>query len=73
MPTVTLSLSISPEEYLAHYQGAAKEVIAKDHLGRTVRFPSNILQPFVTHSGIAGTFRIEFDDNNRFQKISKVS
>lgn len=72
MHSVTVSLSISSDEYLKAYQGTGKIVLAKDTDGRRVRFPANILRPFVTHSGIHGIFRIEFDDDGKFRRISRV-
>lgn len=69
---IIIDLKISPDEYLAHYQGIAKEVVARDRTGRTVRFPSNILQPYVTRDGISGSFQIEFDENNRFRRIVRL-
>jgi hypothetical protein len=69
---VTVELNISSEDYLAYYQGMAKSVIATDMQGKRVRFPSNILRPFVTHNGIHGTFEILFDDDNKFLKIQKI-
>lgn len=67
-----VTLSISAEDYLRVYQGVAKKVYAKDHHGRRVSFPVNILQPYVTHQGVHGSFTIYFDDNNRFKDIRRV-
>lgn len=72
MPKILIDLRISAEEYLAHYQGTAKQVIARDRSGKSIAFPSNILQPFVTHNGISGSFEIETDSKNRFRKITRV-
>ena len=72
MRNVTISISISAQDYLAHYQGTVKEVVARSSDGRNIRFPSTILQPFVSHEGISGTFVIRFDDNNKFQDIQKI-
>jgi hypothetical protein len=72
MREVTISISISTQDYLAHYQGSVKEVVARSIDGRNIRFPSTILQPFVSHNGINGNFVISFDDNNKFQSIRKV-
>jgi hypothetical protein len=72
MRRVVVSLSVSASEYLAWYQGAAQTVYATTVDGRSVRFPARILQPFVTSSGVSGTFAIEFDDNNRFQQIKRL-
>jgi hypothetical protein len=72
MREVTIELAISAQEYLAHYQGAAREVVATSRDGRKIRFPSKILQPFVSHSGIYGCFVISFDESNRFQNIRRL-
>lgn len=71
MREVTIDLAITAQEYLAHYQGVAREVVATCSDGRKIRFPCNILQPFVTHSGIHGRFVIFFDKDNRFQDIRR--
>ncbi len=72
MSEILIDLMISSQDYLALYQGIAKDVITKDRRGKTVRFPAKILRPFVTHHGISGTFRIEFDVNNKFKKITRL-
>ena len=72
MREVTIGLAISAHDYLAHYQGTVKEVVAPSSDGRNIRFPSTILQPFVSHDGIYGRFVISFDDKNKFQGIRKI-
>lgn len=72
MTDIIVELAISPENYLAHYQGTARDVIAKTPQGKTVRFPSNILRPFVTREGIHGRFAISIDQGNRFKGIRRV-
>lgn len=67
-----VTLSITAEDYLRVYQGMAKKVYAKDHHGRRVSFPVNILQPYVTHEGVHGSFAIHFDEDNRFKDIRRV-
>lgn len=71
MSAIYLSLFISAEEYLKMYQGSAKTVFTKSVTGETVRFPANILQPFVTREGVKGNFVIEFDNNNKFKSINR--
>jgi hypothetical protein len=70
---VFVSLSIPADEYIRVYQGSAKKVSAIDHRGRRISFPVNILQPFVTRDGVMGGFEISFDQDNRFQKITRIS
>lgn len=71
--SLIIDLHISAEEYLRHYQGSAKQVVCIARDGRRVRFPTNILQRFVGHSGIHGAFRIEFDDNNKLVSILRIA
>jgi len=72
MREVTISISISAQDYLAHYQGTVNEVVARSSDGRNIRFPSTILQPFVSHEGIHGRFVINFDSSNKFHSIKRI-
>lgn len=69
--SIEVVLAISAEEFLALYQGAARDVVAIATDGRRVRFPARILQPFVTHQGVHGRFVILFDKDNRFAGITR--
>lgn len=72
MPAIIVQLAISPEEYQRLYQGAVRDVLAHSLDGRRIRFPANILRPYVTHTGVRGRFRILFDGENRFEGIEKI-
>ncbi len=72
MKQVVISLAITAEEFQRLYQGAARDVVALDDQRRRIRFPANILVPFVTHSGVRGRFRINFGDDNRFHSIEQI-
>ncbi len=72
MSDIFFSLSISAEEYLPYYRGQVKDVRVKSHDGRTVRFPANILRPFVGRDGIHGSFVLEYDQNNKFKGIRRA-
>ena len=71
--SIIIDIYISAEDYLQHYQGQVSQVSAVARDGRRVQFPSNILQPFVTHDGIRGTFAIHFDTQHKFSGIDKIS
>ncbi|MBL4867062.1 MAG: DUF2835 domain-containing protein [Pseudomonadales bacterium] len=70
---IVISLNITTEEYLLWYQGSVKTVFTYARDGRSISFPANILQPFVTRNGIQGRFAITFDENNKLVSIQKVS
>ncbi|MBX2807733.1 MAG: DUF2835 domain-containing protein [Cellvibrionaceae bacterium] len=68
-----VSLAIAADEYLRLYRGSARSVLATSWSGKRVRFPANILQPYVTREGVHGHFIISFDSDHRFQKIEKLA
>ena len=67
--SIKVSLNIPADEYLRIYQGSARFIQAISSEGKRVRFPANILQPFVTRDGVYGDFLIVCDKDNRFEKI----
>jgi len=69
---VVVDLNIPEEEYLRVYRGSARTVLAYSIDGRRVSFPANILQPFISHTGVQGRFRIRFDAQGRFSSIEKL-
>lgn len=73
MKNIIVSLSISAEEYQRLYEGSAKTVFAHSIDGRSIRFPAGILRPFVLHTGVRGTFQINFDEDNRFHSIERLA
>ena len=73
MYSIIVDLTITADEYAKRYQLAGAVVLAQSRDGRSVRFPANILQPFVNHSGISGSFNIQFDDNGKFSGIEKLN
>ncbi len=71
MRSLVINLHIPPDEYQRLYQGV-NEVLAYSVDGQRVRFPAIILRRFVSHAGIRGRFRIDFDEQHRFQHIEKI-
>lgn len=72
MKEIIVSLSISRDDYLTVYQGQVKDVVATATDGRIVRFPADILKRMVGHEGVYGTFKINFDRNNKFDSITRI-
>ncbi|WP_148862502.1 DUF2835 domain-containing protein [Marinobacter fonticola] len=72
MQSIVVDLSVSPEEWIKLYQGAAHDVRAVSRDGRTVRFPARILSRFALRDGIHGSFQINFDDQGKFHSISRL-
>ena len=72
MKRLTLDLNIPAAQYQSLYDGTVRDVQALAREGLRVRFPGRILQRFVDHNGISGTFVIEFDDSHKFRAITKI-
>ncbi|ALO45632.1 DUF2835 domain-containing protein [Pseudohongiella spirulinae] len=66
-------LNITADQYLRHYQGQVNQVVCSTRDGRRIRFPSSVLQRFVTHDGVMGTFAISFDDNHKLTDIKRMA
>ena len=69
---IIVDLRITADEWLRIYRGEAYQVSARSRDGRSVRFPARILQPYVAHDGVRGSFLIEFDERGKFQRIHKL-
>ncbi len=72
MSSLVVNLAIPAEEFVRLYQGSAKVVIAKSLDGRQVKFPADILRPYVLHQGVYGQFKIHFDEFHKFKSIEKL-
>ncbi len=70
---IIFHLNILADEYVQYYNGTAKYVATKSVDGRSIRFPVNILQPYLTHSGVSGKFSMRYDENNKFVSIKKIN
>jgi len=67
-----IDLHINKSELEKYYTGVST-VSTKSIDGRRVQFPVNILQKHINHDGIHGLFLLEYDDNFKFKKITKLS
>ena len=72
MPELVVQVSISPEKVSAYYRGLAPRVMARATNGQTVQFPTSVLHRFITTDGIHGSFRLVFDDANKFVRIEPL-
>jgi hypothetical protein len=70
--SLTVRLAIPADEFVRIYQGNVRSVVARSDDGRQVKFPAEILRPFVLHQGIYGIFKIHFDEFHKFKSIEKL-
>ncbi|MDK2777457.1 MAG: DUF2835 domain-containing protein [Pseudomonadota bacterium] len=69
---IVVDLAITAAEYQRYYSGSVRQVLAHTSDGRRVRFPANILQQVVDHSGVHGRFAIDFSADGKFLGISRL-
>lgn len=67
-----IQLNITSAEFQHYYARNANSVVATSHDGRRVQFSANILQPFVTHSGVQGAFKLVIDKNTKLKSINRI-
>ena len=72
MQSLVVDINLSRDKYLLVYQTYIRQVRAYARNGQTVLFPVSILQPFVTESGVHGTFRLIYDDDNKFLTVERL-
>ncbi|NOQ79888.1 MAG: DUF2835 family protein [Gammaproteobacteria bacterium] len=73
MNEIRFRLEISAQEYLRYYQGEVDTVRVRTVDGRIIEFPANALQKHISQSGISGSFRLVFDDNNKMVSMERVA
>jgi hypothetical protein len=71
--SLTVDLHINAADFLQHYQGSVRTVSCRSRDGRTVLFPTRILQRFVGHNGVHGTFRMEIDENHKLVSVRQIA
>ncbi len=72
MTRYVIDLRIPKDELLRYYRGAARGVIAQARSGQRVRFPAQVLRPFVAHDGVCGAFLLQVDGANRLTGIERL-
>lgn len=70
--TVRFRLALTPEQYLAYYQGAARNVVVRAEDGRRIQFPADQLRRHVTSEGVTGRFQLRFDDNHKLIDLVRI-
>lgn len=73
MNEIIVDLRISSEECLKLYQGPSRVVSTRARDGRSVRFPADILRPWLLHDGIRGCFRIRYTLEGKLKDIRRLS
>ena len=72
MTRYVIDLHIPTDELLRYYRGSTRGVLATARSGLRVRFPAEVLRPFVTRDGVRGTFSLEVDSAHRLTGIARL-
>jgi hypothetical protein len=67
------NLTLSHEQFLAYYQGAANKVVVRCTDGQSIQFPARLLTRFVTTQGVQGHFVLTCSDDMTGSTLSRVS
>ena len=65
-------LDISYHTFLAHYSGAASNVLVYTEQGLKLQIPAARLRPFLTQIGVKGRFCLSTDNLNKFVKLESL-
>ena len=70
--TLIVDIVISADEFLRLYRGTARTVVAPARNGQMISFPATILQQFVSHDGVHGSFQIVITEENKLISIERL-
>ncbi|KAA0875762.1 DUF2835 domain-containing protein [Nitrincola tapanii] len=73
MQHLIIDLFIPREEFLKYYKGIASQVNCRARDGRVVSLPVKNLLPFLTHSGVRGSFVIYFERGGKLVSINRLA
>lgn len=72
MPSITVCFNLSTQAVLDLYQSSAANIKTTTLDGRSVMFPKRLLRSMVTHQGIRGTFRIDYNEQGQLTGVERV-
>lgn len=73
MPSLVLDIALPAEKLLAVYQGRANRILMKSREGTSVSLPAHHLRPFLTASGVFGSFELEFSTEGKLTALKRLA
>lgn len=73
MLRLVLDIALPADKLLAVYQGRANRILVKSREGKSVSLPAHHLRPFLTSSGVFGSFEIEFSSKGKLIQLRKLN
>ena len=71
--SVIVDVAIHRDDWLRVYEGSAHRVYVVARDGRSVVFPARILQRWMDHDGVYGTFVISYNSEGKFDSVRKIA
>ena len=71
--SIIVDLSISADSMRKLYAGRVTSVFAHSRDGRRIRFPVHVLRPYVSHTGVTGSFQLVIDSDSRLQDFLRIA
>ena len=72
MPTLVFDINLPAERMQLVYQGQANRVVVKSRDGRNVSVPAHHFRPFLSHSGVHGSFVLEFSSAGELLSLRRL-
>ncbi len=72
MPSVQFSLHIQASEVERYYRGSARSILVKSSNGLKVRFPANLILPYIARDGVNGQFILRYDKNGKALSLQRL-
>lgn len=73
MPSLVLDISLTADEFVAVYQGRANRVLLRSRDGRKVSLPAHHLRPHLGHTGVRGTFQLDFSADGELLSLRRLA
>lgn len=73
MACVVLDICLPADRLQAVYRGQANRVLVVSRDGRRINLPAHHLRRFMTHSGVHGSFELEFDDAGQLLALRRLA
>jgi len=73
MPSLVLDIALSAERLHAVYQGRANRVLLHSRDGQRVSLPAHHLRAFLTHTGVYGSFELEFSAAGELLSLRRLA
>lgn len=73
MNEIRFRIAVSAQDFMRYYKREFDSVLVTTADSKIIQLPAGALQKFVDRSGVHGSFRVIYDNNNKLVRIERVS